>query len=824
MKIFCTIVIYGALLILTNSVLFAQDTIVRGMVFEEDGKTVIPFANIYVVNTGNGTVTGIEGAFELINKTNTIDTLKVSSIGYVTKLVPINTQEKNEHVIVLKNEVFNLNEAIITPGENPAHKIIRNAIEAKDRNNPQNLPDWEAKVYNKLRLDIKNFELPTNKRFRKNFGFLYNYVDSAKDKSHKFLPILISETSSKVYHSKGGSSLTEVIEASRASGINPENISQFTGQVNQDINPYSNSVQIGNINITLPLNNRALSYYRFFLYDSATVINNAECYKISFSPKHTQNNTLKGFIWIDKKELAIVRLEAKIPQKININYVTDFYATYDYIKQDEHWIPHKQLVYIDFNLTEGNFIDIPALLGHKTTYYSDLIFKDNSADIKAMKQISTIHITEQAYDNKNNESAWTSLRPQALSSTEQDIYTMVDSLKRVPLFNTLENSVELLTYGYIKQNWIEYGPYFYMWSNNKIEGNRFRLGARTTSKLSEKFRLGAHVAYGMKDEDRKYGGTFEWVINRKRFTKLHVQYTKDFETMGRGFDAISESNMLNSLISRDMNDKLSLTEKKLIGLQRDWIRGFSSAFELEHKTVYGSPFVPFITPNGRNLNKFNVMTLKISNRFAFKETEYVRGFDKRQISIKGPTIFVNLDMGFKAVEAEYNYHKLEVIFANKININPFGYSFIFGSAGRIWGDVPYPLLKLHAGNETYVFSQFSSNLMNYQEFASDEYASLKYEQHFLGYFLNKIPLIRRLELREVIGGKVIYGKMHNTHQKDILIPQDMSTLDGKPYVELNCGIENIFNLVRFDAVWRLTHKDTSNASNFGIFVSLNLEL
>lgn len=796
---------------------------IKGLVFEEDGKTPIPFANVYVEGTGEGAITDLEGAFKLVDKTKDVDTLKVSSIGYTTERVAVN-KEKINYIIVLNNEVFSLNESIITPGNNPAHPIIRKAIELKDRNNPKNLPNWKAKVYNKLRMDIKNFELPKNKRFQRNFNFLYDYVDSTKDKSHKFLPILITETSSKVYHIKGENSLTEVIEASRASGINPENISQFTGQVNQDLNPYANSVQIGNLNITLPLNNRALSYYRFFLYDTSTIINNVECYKISFSPKYTQSNTLKGLIWIDKKDYAIVRLEAKMPEKINVNYVTDFYATYDFRKQDEYWIPYKQLVYVDLNLTEGNFIDIPALLGYKTTYYSDLVFEDNEHEIKALKRISTIHINEDAYEHKENETVWKSLRPEALSSTEQGIYEMVDSLKEVPLFNTLENSVEFLTYGYTKHNKFEYGPYYYLWSSDKVQGNRFRLGARTTTKFSEKFRFSGHVAYGMKDEAWKYGSEFEWVINRKRFTKFYVNYIKDMETMGRGFDAMSESNMLNSLISRDLNDKLSLTENKSIGLQLDWMRGFSTNFEVEHKAVYGSSFVPFITPQGERLRKFDIMTLKISNRFAFKETEYVRGFDKRRISIKGPTMFVNLDIGFKAVEADYDYRKLEFIFANKINSNPFGYGFIFASAGKIWGDVPFPLLKLHAGNETYVFSKFSSNLMNYQEFASDEYVTFNYEHHFQGFFFNKLPLIRKLELREVIGGRAVYGRMKNEHQKDILLPPDMSTLQGKPYVEVNCGIENIFNLVRVDAVWRLTHEDAPDTSNFGIFVSLNLEL
>ena len=36
-------------------------------------------------------------------------------------------------------------------------------------------------------------------------------------------------------------------------------------------------------------------------------------------------------------------------------------------------------------------------------------------------------------------------------------------------------------------------------------------------------------------------------------------------------------------------------------------------------------------------------------------------------------------------------------------LNPFGFSYYSINAGKIWGDVPFPLMKIHEGNDTYAY-------------------------------------------------------------------------------------------------------------------------
>ncbi|MCF8348235.1 MAG: DUF5686 family protein, partial [Bacteroidales bacterium] len=150
-----------------------------------------------------------------------------------------------------------------------------------------------------------------------------------------------------------------------------------------------------------------------------------------------------------------------------------------------------------------------------------------------------------------------------------------------------------------------------------------------------------------------------------------------------------------------------------------------------------------------------------------------------------------------------------------------GWSKFRVEAGQIWGTLPYPLLKLHEGNETYFFDESAFNMMNYYEFVSDKYLSVFYTHHFNGYLLNRIPLLRKLKWREVAFVSGLVGSLNEAnsqynspHKTDELYPL------SKPYFEAGAGIENIFKIIRVDAVWRLSYLDHPGISPFGIRVSL----
>jgi hypothetical protein len=143
------------------------------------------------------------------------------------------------------------------------------------------------------------------------------------------------------------------------------------------------------------------------------------------------------------------------------------------------------------------------------------------------------------------------------------------------------------------------------------------------------------------------------------------------------------------------------------------------------------------------------------------------------------------------------------------------------TGGKVFGTLPYPLLKLHEGNETYAYDPLAFNMMNYYEFVSDEYVSLFAEQHLEGFLLNRIPLLRRFHCREVASFQALLGRLSDKNQHIMKFPEGLAGLN-KPYYEASVGIENIFRLIRVDAVWRFSYLDHPNVSPFGIRVNLQL--
>ena len=143
-------------------------------------------------------------------------------------------------------------------------------------------------------------------------------------------------------------------------------------------------------------------------------------------------------------------------------------------------------------------------------------------------------------------------------------------------------------------------------------------------------------------------------------------------------------------------------------------------------------------------------------------------------------------------------------------------------AGRIWGTLPYPLLIVHPGNETFYYDDGAYNTMNFFEFISDRFASVWLEQHFDGFFFNRIPLLRKLKWREVIGANALLGDLDGKHSDELILLDLMRKLGPEPFMEANAGVENILKVLRVDGVWRLTYRDSPRATNFALRLKLTI--
>jgi hypothetical protein len=496
-------------------------------------------------------------------------------------------------------------------------------------------------------------------------------------------------------------------------------------------------------------------------------------------------------------------------------------ATYEYDQvNDTTWFLTSEDLVVDFNIAEKTY----GFFGRKTALYDSIRFDHPIPN--AIKKITTdTYVLEDQIDR--DETYWQKNRKAELTGEDSKVYVMVDSVKKVPLYKTIYGLVDMLSNYYIVWGPIELGPYYTTFSSNVIEGPRLRIGGRTSNKFSTKIMPGGHIAYGFKDQKFKYGLYTTYMFNTNPRRTATVSYFHDIRQLGKSENAFLDDNWLTSVMRRNPNYKLTMVDQYNAFYEHEWILGFSNALKFTYQTIFPTEYVPFthhsLESDTVHLNSLSSAEITLSTHFAFREKFLWGKFERTSLGSQYPTLDLDLTYAPKDFYGSaYEYYKIRLKISDKVEINPLGYLRYRFTMGKIFGDVPYPLLKLHEGNETYAYDPLSFNMMNYYEFVSDEYLSLFAEHHFQGFFLNRIPLIRRLHWREVVTGNILYGRLSDKNKEEVMeFPEGLSGL-SVPYYEAGVGIENIFKLLRVEAMWRFSYLDHPNVSPFGIRATLQL--
>ncbi|MFC2138051.1 DUF5686 family protein [Bacteroidota bacterium] len=816
MKLKLTITVTVIMCLYIN--VLSQSVKVRGIVYDKETNDRVSFASIALNDNKNGTISDINGEFYIERKT-LADSLYVSFVGYKTAYIPIKQGSFNEIDIYLETANIEIDEVTITPGENPAHAILRNIRKNKEKNRPDNLETYKCEVYNKMELDVNNLDLKfRNRKALNQFQFVFDNIDTSALTGKSYLPMFITETVSD-YYFQAPNTQREVIKASKIAGIEEPSLSQFTGIVFQKVDIYENFMEIIAEGFVSPIADFGLLYYKYYLIDSI-IDGNRTIYNITYEPKRKSEKTFSGFFMVDKESYAITSIKMKLNEGVNINYVNDFAIQLDFTRiYDSIWFLSKEYYEVEFNVRDKG----KGFVGKKTTFYSKVIIEEPfPAEIKKMYTKTKVKhdAAEKTIDY------WQLARPAKLSPKELKIYSTIDSMKKVPVFKAAVNWVNMFTSYHYDFGWFEYGPYYKTMSYNEIEGYRIRLGGRTSSEFSKKHRFNGHLAYGFMDERVKFGFGYINYIKRYPWTNAGFTITHDIKQLGQSINAFTEDNIMTSFLRRNPNYKLTMVNKYEAFFEKEWFEGLSNKIIFRNQEVFPTQYIPFnkINENNELIKQENVVSSEITlnTRFALHEQFVYATFERINITTNLPIINFDFSIGIPNLfNSQYKYYKTVLSVKDKLEISPFGYFRFLVEGGKIFGELPYTLLELHQGNETYAYDIYAYNRMNYYEFVSDEYVKLLTEQHFMGFFFNKFPLINKLKLREVLYGQALFGRLNQNHENAMLFPEGLSSLSG-PYIEAGIGIENILKLIRVDAVWRLTHTD--KPQNVILMLSLRIEL
>ncbi len=803
--------------------LIAQKTIVTGKVIDATNLSPLPFVNVFFQGSKIGTTTDEKGYYRIETYYPT-DSLQASMVGYKNTSKKVKRDQAQVIDFALPVSGISLGEVMIVGDKkekDPAVEIMKKVVRNKAANNKEKLEAYEYSVYNKIEFDMNKIdESFKNRRVMKPFQFVFDNIDSTSE-DKPFLPIFLTESVSRYYFLKNLKNSKEVIEATKVAGVKNESVSQFLGDMYQNTNVYDNYISAFGKSFVSPLADLGTLSYKYYLLDSAVLDSRYKCFKIAFVPRRKGELTFEGEMWVHDTTYAVKQIEATIGQDANINWINGFRVYHEYEQvEPEVWMLTKEEVVVDFAVAEKSI----GFYGRKKTMYSD--FKINEPkDASFFNPFSNIEVSAGANDFGNE--YWDSKRPDSLSISESNVYIMVDTIQNIPAFRTYVDVISLFITGYKEYKYFDLGPYFTFVSFNQIEGLRLRAGGKTNADFSTKIEFSGYGAYGFKDQQAKYKIGSRIFISKHPRQILSLTHVKDLEQLGQSANAWQTDNILSSVFRRTPNNQLNAFEEYKVGYEIEYFPGFSTTIQFNRRDLWSVGSIPFQRYDGdgnlQQVNRISTSEIKFTARLAIDE-KFINGeLDRVSLGTKYPIIRADAAFGIKGfLGGDYEYQKVSITIQDRIAFNPLGQSDFTLEVGKIWGRLPFPLLQLYPGNETYFYDSYAFNLMNFYEFIGDQWATLFWVHHFNGLLFNKIPLFRKLKWREVASMRSAIGSFSNKHRPELELPPGLFTLD-KPYVEVGAGIENILKIFRVDALWRLSYLNNPDVVPFGVRVTFQIE-
>jgi len=814
---------------------WAQETIITGKVTDANSGDPIPFVNVILLHTTSGSTTDFDGKYR-IKTTTPSDTIVVSYIGYKTRKKAIVKGSQQVINFQIEEQSTNLQEVVINAGENPAFQILRRVVRNKSENDKRKLDAYEYDTYTKIEIDVDNITEKFKKR--KLVQQITQVLDSidriAGEDGKPVLPMLITESVSKVYYRQNPALRYENILRSKINGVGVEDgtmVTQLVGSSFQEYNFYQNWLNIVGKEFVSPIADGWRLYYEYDLVDSVT-IGDHFCYRLDFFPKSPQDLAFSGSMWITKKDYALKQIDVTMGKQANINFVEKIKIQQELAPAEGGaWLPVKNRVLVDVGELTNQSAGMLAKF-----YTSNKNFVINKPHETSFYQVPII-MAEDARMNEDDK-LWDSLRHEPLTATEKNVYKMIDTLQNIPIVRTYTDIIKIAVNGYYTAGKIDVGPYVSMLAINNIEGLRIQPGFRTNIKFSDKWVLGGQLGYGFKDERFKYTAYVQRIISRERWTTLTVRARSDLARVGIDEESVGDNFLLLASQRFGIFRRGYYMKEVRTDFKRELFKGFTQRVGFRYFTFDPTfNFAYYDQPediaNSELRQSFTASELILETRYARDELFLQDDNDRISLgTIRWPVFTVRYTKGFKGfLDSDFDYDKIKLSIYQRVRFGPLGVGYLNLSGEYVFAALPYPLLGLHLGNQSPLYTPVTYNLMNYGEFVSDHYASMQYQHHFEGLLLNRIPLMRRLKWRLVGSANVIYGALRQEN-KDLnapVTPDGEETLalgyfDHRPYVELGYGVENIFKFFRIDFVHRMTYLDNTDARRFGVLFSFQFNL
>lgn len=763
-----------ALLLLCSltHIAFAQQFTVTGMVKDTNGQPV-PFASVYLKNTTTGTSANVDGKYSVKLKSGQ-QTLSFRAVGYKQQDHIINLSDDIALNVTLSAESYTLeNVNIRANAEDPAYAIMRKAIQER-KTHLNEVKSFSCDVYIKGVQRLKG----APKKF---FGQDIQKVLEL-DTNRKGI-IYLSESQSKFNFSRPNSIHEEMI-SSKVAGRN--NAFSFNKASDLIINFYDNYLLENKLSargFISPIADNALFYYKYKLLGESTE-NGELIHKIQVIPRRENDPVFRGIIYIIDNSWRIYNTDLFLTKNAGINFIDTLNINQQFTKVKEVYMP-----------TSINFQFAGNVLGFKIAGYYVGVYSNYNTDPKFSKNFFSgeiLKVTEMV--NKKDSTYWVNNRPIPLTEDEKINYIKKDSIAKLKESKKYLDSLEkdnnkfgigkLLLRGhsindrYDKEYWY-FDPILRAIFYNTVEGFAIKYGV-TYSKTFENRRsysIRPELRYGFANKKLTGSLTGSYYYNPLKSASIGASFGNGIFDLNNLGSMTALGNSINSLFYEKNFPKFYEKSFANINTTRELATGLQGSIGVDYsrnKNLTNSSNFKFIDAKDREFTSnnpfnpaeekplfptYNSFSATASLTYTIGQKYITRPDGKFYTESKYPRITVLYKKGFNNVlssDIDYDFVKAEV-FQERIGLGLVGYTSFLAGVGKFLNNkkMYYPDFKHFSGNISTIFPpniRKFQYLDFYQFSTNQQYFEAHLEHNFAGFFMNKIPLLRKAKLEEFIGG------------------------------------------------------------------------
>ena len=814
----------------------------------------LPFVSVYFDGSTIGAMTDDNGTFALQNNQG-YTKLAAASLGYDTKFIDLKPGKKNDNLeVLLKPTAFEISEVVVKPKrekytrkDNPAVELIKKVIAHKNDNRIEAKPEYQTEVYEKLSLSLDNFNPNLDKnKFLKKFKFIKNYLDTSEFNGKPILTVSVRENLSDFYYRKSPKAEKTIVRAKRMQGIDKTlddggGITSNLEEIFKSINIFDNNIPILLNRFVSPLSSTlATTYYHYYIMDTLDV-GGDKCVDLAFVPANSESYGFTGRLYITLDgNYAVKKVLLNTPANINLNWVDKLRIEQEFKQMpDSTWVLDQENTFVNFYVVKGT----QQLYAHQLRNYDNYNFNVQNAD-SVFGLLGALHVLPEA--TAQPDTFWTHNRPIPLKEKEDALKDLLGQLRKVPAFNAIIKTAEILITGYIptandkKVTKFDFGPMNTTFSANHLEGFRMRVGGMTTANLNPYWFASGYLAYGTNDRKIKYNLKLTHSFTKKEYhegenpvNNLSFIQEYDVYTPGQDFLFTSKDNIFVAWKVGEPVTKMQYIRKSVLQYEKEWLNGLTWKSWIMNQNNEAAGTLQYIkrdeSGNLYHIKDFTTSEIGTQLRFAPGERAYNGRSGKESVfnlSKDAPVFKLSHQLGIKGVlGGDYNYNHTEISAEKRIWLSSFGHIDAQVKAGKVWDKVPFPLLILPNTNQSVTIQPEAFHMMNALEFVTDQYVSFNATYYLKGWILNRIPGIKWLRLREVLSFNMIYGGLTDKNNPTLtpglfLLPDGTQPLGSTPYMECSVGLENIFKILRIDYYRRLTYLDHPDIKKGGIRIAL----